>query len=148
MTLNGAIKQLHELRSAEDMPFYYKPAIAEVINVLLMDTQEVRHGRWLHLHLDPDNITGHTKGECSICGKIRTVDNYCPNCGAKMDEVEKMSVLVKGMKMPKSCGECFFYDGGGCFVTMNIVLLKRDEDKPEWCPLVELPELLKGGGAE
>lgn len=44
-----------------------------------------RHGRWLHLHLDPDNITGHTKGECSICGKLRIVDNYCPNCGAKMD---------------------------------------------------------------
>ena len=40
MTLNGAIKQLHELRSAEDMPIYYKPAIAEVINVLLMDGRE------------------------------------------------------------------------------------------------------------
>lgn len=51
-----------------------------------------------------------------------------------------MSVLVKGMKMPKSCDECFFYNGGGCFVTMNIVLLKRDEDKPEWCPLVEVSE--------
>ena len=46
---------------------------------------EVRHGRWLHLHLDPDNITGHTKGECSICGKLRIVDNYCPNCGSRMD---------------------------------------------------------------
>ena len=51
-----------------------------------------------------------------------------------------MSVLVKGMKMPISCGECFFYNGGGCFVTMSIVLLKRDEDKPEWCPLVEVSE--------
>ena len=49
----------------------------------------VRHGRWLHLHLDPDNITGHTKGECSICGKLRIVDNYCPNCGAKMDGDEE-----------------------------------------------------------
>lgn len=51
-----------------------------------------------------------------------------------------MSVLVKGMRMPKSCGECFFYDNGGCFVTMYIVLLKRDEDKPKWCPLVEVSE--------
>ena len=51
-----------------------------------------------------------------------------------------MSVLVKGMRMPKSCGECFFYDDGGCFVTMNIVLLKRDEYKPKWCPLVEITE--------
>ena len=53
------------------------------------DVAEVRHGRWLHLHLDPDDITGHTKGECSICGKLRIVDNYCPNCGARMDEVEE-----------------------------------------------------------
>ena len=51
-----------------------------------------------------------------------------------------MSVLVKGMKMPNSCGECLFYNGGGCFVTMSIVLLKRDEDKPKWCPLEEVEE--------
>lgn len=55
------------------------------------DVMEVRHGRWLHLHLEPDDITGHTKGECSICGKLRIVDNYCPNCGSRMDldEVEE-----------------------------------------------------------
>lgn len=51
-----------------------------------------------------------------------------------------MSVLVKGMKMPKSCGECFFYNGGGRFVTRSIVLLKRDENKPKWCPLEEVEE--------
>lgn len=94
MTLYGAIKQLHELRTAEDMPIYYKPIIAEVINVLLMDAQEEKHGKWIH----SDN--GQTK--CSICGSpipIRKVvydgevmweDNsvvkYCPNCGAKMEE--------------------------------------------------------------
>lgn len=49
-----------------------------------------------------------------------------------------MSVLIKGMRMPKSCGECFFYDNGCCSVTMYIVLLKRGEDKPKWCPLVEV----------
>ena len=49
------------------------------------DVQEVRNGRWLYLHLEPDDITGHTKGECSICGKLRIVDNYCPNCGSRMD---------------------------------------------------------------
>ena len=51
-----------------------------------------------------------------------------------------MSVLVKGMDMPKSCGECFFYNDGGCVVTMYIVLLKRDEDKPKWCPLEEVED--------
>ena len=33
-----------------------------------------RHGKWIDLH-------------CSVCGKIGWMDedNYCPNCGAKMD---------------------------------------------------------------
>lgn len=90
MTLMGAIKQLHELRSAEDMPIYYKPVIAEVINVLLMDTQEVRHGHWVKSE-DADD------GYCSVCKCDMPMYRedwewkysetpYCPNCGAKMDE--------------------------------------------------------------
>ena len=83
MTLNGAIKQLHELRSAEDMPIYYKPAIAEVINVLLMDAVERKRGKW---------IDGH----CSECGcdvpayiidwkwQKDMVAKFCPMCGADM----------------------------------------------------------------
>lgn len=91
MTLNGAIKQLHELRSAEDMPIYYKPAIAEVINVLLIDTQEVKHGRWI------DTGSGQ---ECSVCGEIQygydSYRNYFPNCGAKMDMSYSDSTDYKG----------------------------------------------------
>ena len=88
MTFMGAIKQLHELRSAEDMPFYYKPAIAEVINVLLMDTQEVRHGRWVIER-------GETVMHCNSCGcayeyygGLEEEWNYCPHCGTRMDEVK------------------------------------------------------------
>ena len=87
MTLMGAIKQLHELRSAEDMPIYYKPAIAEVINVLVMDAQEVRHGHWIN-HYD-DIWPVESTMECSLCHEEQGIDmldtNYCPNCGAKMD---------------------------------------------------------------
>lgn len=83
MTLNGAIKQLHELRSAEDMPIYYKPIIAEVINVLLMDTQEVKHGLWIDCGTA---IEGDTEVKCSECGEVLYwLANYCPNCGARMD---------------------------------------------------------------
>ena len=48
------------------------------------DVVEVRHGRW----------TGKTY-KCSLCGKwIDPLQgdadmNYCPNCGAKMDEEEQ-----------------------------------------------------------
>ena len=94
MTLMGAIKQLHELRSAEDMPFYYKPAIAEVINVLLMDAQEVRHGHWIErTKVHPDLLNDSTYNyECSECGYwdqhgANVEVPYCWHCGCKMDEV-------------------------------------------------------------
>ena len=84
MTLLGAIKELHDLRNAEDVPFYYKPVIAEIINVLLMDTQEVTHGRWVGIDDFP-----HKTWECNRCGKIIVIDeppNYCESCGADMRE--------------------------------------------------------------
>lgn len=88
MTLNGAIKQLHELRCDEDVPVYLKPAIAEVINTLLMDAQEVRHEKWIDRYNDGD-------WHCSGCGAIVEKDEQnrhnwyrCYHCGANMDEVE------------------------------------------------------------
>lgn len=61
-----------------------------------------------------------------------------------------MSVLVKGMEMPESCRECRFQDFGSttgdtwCGVK-DIVLAKNFEvigfdGKPDWCPLVALPD--------
>ena len=47
-------------------------------------TPQQKMGYWLHLTLTPDDLTGHVHGECSVCGKVRIVDNYCPNCGTKM----------------------------------------------------------------
>ena len=41
----------------------------------------VRYGRWLYHTL----IDGHINAECSECHKVRIIDNYCPNCGAKME---------------------------------------------------------------
>ena len=89
MTLNGAIKQLHELRSSDDMPVYFKPAIAEVIITLLMDAEEKRRGKWIDSGKDWLN--------CSVCDEpVRKLEcdnllrndsyyHYCPNCGAKME---------------------------------------------------------------
>ena len=42
------------------------------------DVAPVRHARWKRY--------GKNLGECSECGEIVSVrNNYCPNCGAKMD---------------------------------------------------------------
>lgn len=43
-----------------------------------------QHGRWIYL-------SGLDAFECSICGRqmVRNIFDYCPWCGAKMDEVDK-----------------------------------------------------------
>lgn len=61
-----------------------------IVNGKLVEVQEVRHGRW-------ETFSPFSKPRCSICGELcigahafdYTLTNYCPNCGAKMDEVEK-----------------------------------------------------------
>lgn len=69
------------------MPFYYKPAIAEVINVLRMDAQEVKHGRWVDDYNAEENPFFRKGWKCTACG-FRTSygkPKFCMNCGARMD---------------------------------------------------------------
>ena len=50
-----------------------------------VDAEPVRHGKWI-------GYAGTIGNECSVCGKWLDVlqgtaeMNYCPNCGARMDE--------------------------------------------------------------
>lgn len=68
-------------------------------------------------------------------------------------------ILIKGMEMPKSCGDCpFLYDHDACYVSgmwndMRFMLLCFNghtdeyrlgefpfkEKRVDWCPLVEVP---------
>lgn len=53
------------------------------------DVAPVRHGHWIY---HPDNLFPHeSTQECSLCHEEELItlhnENYCPNCGAKMDEV-------------------------------------------------------------
>ena len=54
-----------------------------------------------------------------------------------------MSVVIRGMKMPKSCDECpCYYETEGAWRNECEVFGKEyiaDDYRPEWCPLVELP---------
>ena len=52
------------------------------------DVAPVRHGRWT-----PTDYTGDCCYTCSECGFERDaylldIGNFCPNCGARMDENE------------------------------------------------------------
>ena len=53
------------------------------------DVALVRHGRWI-----PLPHTGDCCYTCSACGFLRDAylldtENYCPNCGAKMDKEDE-----------------------------------------------------------
>ena len=53
-----------------------------------VDAEPVRHGRWVN-HISENGATDGTY--CGICDYEVDRDaryNYCPNCGAKMGEVE------------------------------------------------------------
>lgn len=88
MTLNGAIVQLKEIEENEDFPFYLKGSLNKVIETLKMDCQEVRYGEWIK---DGHHIRC-SRCDMYMCDTDREGDviptNYCPHCGAKMNEVE------------------------------------------------------------
>lgn len=53
----------------------------------------MKHGRWIDMQYP---LAGHTFISCSECGERLAIDssyksiiNYCPICGSKMDEVEE-----------------------------------------------------------
>lgn len=51
-----------------------------------VDVQEVKHGHWIEINSDMGIY------RCSQCRETvggQTGSNFCPNCGAKMDEEEK-----------------------------------------------------------
>lgn len=55
-----------------------------------------------------------------------------------------MSILIRGMEMPKSCESCpcktaDAFGGLGCQATGYIPLRKANQDRPDNCPLVPVP---------
>lgn len=52
-----------------------------------IEAEPIKHGQWINVNDGKWNTVYVLK--CSCCGEIDTrmyvTDNYCPNCGAKMD---------------------------------------------------------------
>ena len=51
-----------------------------VIDAPTVDAVEVVHGRWI-----PCGGCGYRCSNCDFWVAFRSLNNYCPNCGAKMD---------------------------------------------------------------
>lgn len=89
---NGVIKTLYEIGEVPCRACSLDDMKDTLENAPTIDAEPVRHGHWIFSQDD-------AKGTCSCCqypiyGKpyngqyLITPYNYCPNCGAKMDEVE------------------------------------------------------------
>ena len=55
--------------------------VGDIEDAPAVDAAPVVRGEWMELHEE----NGHEVGTCSHCRHVRIVDNYCPNCGAKMN---------------------------------------------------------------
>ena len=83
-TLDSTNNFLDEIRTVES----YKALLEDCYNDLPFVIQTQRTGQWVFVD------KAHEHAHCSECG-YGNVDlfngkphNYCPNCGAKMDDVE------------------------------------------------------------
>ena len=91
------------LKDAENHAFnsYYKGLIKAhkiIADLPSVEAEPRKHGRWIHV-FDSEPYDEYV---CSVCGTRASSfiggtemwycllkPNYCPNCGAKMDEVEE-----------------------------------------------------------
>jgi hypothetical protein len=68
----------------------YDNTLADIDAQPTVDAEPVRHGRW-EIEYETEDGREIRCSECRMvfwAGKGRD-GNYCPNCGAKMDEVEE-----------------------------------------------------------
>ena len=66
-----------------------RDALYDADAITIEDVAPVRHGHWIY-HRD-NLFPSDSTQECSYCHEEECLtlhnDNYCPNCGTKMDEV-------------------------------------------------------------
>lgn len=62
----------------------------EIDSLPTVDAEPIRHGHWIHWIFNPKDEMMFTLPKCSECGaESPNGGNYCPYCGAKMDEEEQ-----------------------------------------------------------
>ena len=74
------------LKDINDYPYGYRGMIKDTI-AIQPTVDPIKHGHWI---AHGKAFMGATIEACSECGELLCGYNkaYCPNCGAKMDEVQ------------------------------------------------------------
>lgn len=73
--------------------YAYEEIISEIEEEPTIEAEQVRHGEWIIKERGVYLTKGNYVVKCNKCGHTRAGYyteplNYCPNCGAKMKEVE------------------------------------------------------------
>ena len=87
---------LHEINSQFPDAHYPSWFAALIEKIPAVDVKPVKHGRWVYDRLDIEKepyeypmegpVQMYRPWMCSVCGVHKEHrENYCPNCGAKMD---------------------------------------------------------------
>ena len=95
MRIVDADKLLHKVKiNAKRWAVIRNKTVESIIDKVLyiiehaetVDAEPVRHGKWY----TAEKYNGYLYWNCDQCHKHFTSQksNYCPNCGAKMDEVK------------------------------------------------------------
>ena len=90
MTREEAITKINRLRNEYNDQYIDYCGTNEAVNMAIeaLKAEPVRHGRWIN-HLCEDGATdGIFCSQCDYEIDRDSRPNYCPNCGAKMQEVE------------------------------------------------------------
>lgn len=90
MTNGERFKDLFGLYATEVWAMPEKDFL-EWLNTLTTAAEPIKHGRWVPV------TNGRGGFECSVCTNyapsyrdgVEWLSRFCPNCGAKMDEVEE-----------------------------------------------------------
>lgn len=104
MALNESEAYMSAQLKVDDITAAVNSAVHQKIQQLIADTPTIDpgdlrpHGRWLEIPnayvsvASKDDSYHGCATSCSVCGEINPnayKTNYCPNCGAKMDEEDK-----------------------------------------------------------
>lgn len=80
--LEAAEKRIAELEKQDSVEMHKK----QVARIAELEAQVPKEGEWEEQELAPKNYRFCT--QCGFANKRKSKWNYCPNCGAKMDEKE------------------------------------------------------------